>query len=559
MSLFVGLDIGTSAVRAALLQGGKKGTPVLKKYGEVALPPGAVDGGEILDADVVREAIIQLWKRAKLPKRNIVLGLANQRIIVRPVDVPALSDEALRESLAAHVADFIPMSVENAVLDFMPLGGAMTESQTVAAGDGDGPRELGVRPILVVAAQREMVDNLIGVVESAGLKILALDLQAFALVRAVYGARIPLGEPAEAIVSIGAGLTQVVITRDGEAVFFRLVPFGGNEFTEALMTGLDIERGCGRGAEAPGRRPGRGWRGRPPRIRGRPGTGDPHSHRQPTHRRDSRLPRVLREHPGRRCPGAGDEDLGQRCPPTTPRGPSRPLPRTAADTGEAAGRVGRGRQDRAHRGSARPGPAGAPGGSRARGVGARLMPKINLLPQERAESAARRRGVAMALFLALVYIAALALVFFMVKGRETTAEDDLATQLQANQLLQAEIAELEPYEQLRREYEAGVMQLQQALALDVAWGRVLGDFGRMIPQGVWLEALTIQTMAPVVPEGEEADPSRPCSLRRGHDVRQGLRGGQRGDVAGHPRLPGLGGRGCRLGLDRDQEPGDQRR
>ncbi len=242
MSLFVGLDIGTSAVRAALLQGGKKGAPVLKRYGEVALPPGAVDGGEVIDPDVVREAIVQLWKRAKLPKKNVILGLANQRIIVRPVDVPALSDDALRASLAVHVADFIPMAVENAILDFMPLGGAMAESRTPDQAEEAGPAELGVRPILVVAAQREMVDNLVRVVEAAGLSVVALDLQAFALVRAVYGSRIPLGEPPEAIVSIGAGLTQVVITKDGEAVFFRLVPFGGNEFTDAVMTGLGVDR-----------------------------------------------------------------------------------------------------------------------------------------------------------------------------------------------------------------------------------------------------------------------------------------------------------------------------
>ena len=239
MSLIVGLDIGTSAVRAALLQSGK-GMPVLKRYGEVALPPGAVDGGEVIEPEVVQEAIAQLWKRAKLPKKNVVLGLANQRIIVRPVDVPSLSDEALKESLATHVADFIPMPVAEAVLDFLPLGGALEEDQ--AEEDDDGGRTLGTRPILVVAAQRQMVDELLAVVEQAGLKVIALDLQAFALVRAVYGARIPLGEPPEAIVSIGAGLTQVVITKDGEAVFFRLVPFGGNEFTEALMDGLRIDR-----------------------------------------------------------------------------------------------------------------------------------------------------------------------------------------------------------------------------------------------------------------------------------------------------------------------------
>lgn len=132
------------------------------------------------------------------------------------------------------------------------------------------------------------------------------------------------------------------------------------------------------------------------------------------------------------------------------------------------------------------------------------MPKINLLPQERSESAARRRGLAIGLFVALVYVAALGLIFFTVKGREATAEDDLARQLQANQLLQAEIVELEPYAQLRSQYENGVGQVQEALALDVAWGRVLGDFGRMIPQGVWLESLAIQAVAPADVEGEDA-------------------------------------------------------
>ena len=131
------------------------------------------------------------------------------------------------------------------------------------------------------------------------------------------------------------------------------------------------------------------------------------------------------------------------------------------------------------------------------------MPKINLLPQERNEAAARRRSVAMAVFVALVYLSALALVFVMLKGRETAAEEDLAAQLQRNELLRAEITSLEPYAELRREYEVGVALVQEALGVDVAWGRVLGDFGRMIPQGVWLESLNIQAQSPT--EGVEED------------------------------------------------------
>jgi Tfp pilus assembly protein PilN len=134
------------------------------------------------------------------------------------------------------------------------------------------------------------------------------------------------------------------------------------------------------------------------------------------------------------------------------------------------------------------------------------MPKINLLPQERNEAAARRRSVAMALFVALVYLSALALVFVMLKGRETAAEEDLAAQLQRNELLRAEVASLEPYAELRREYEDGVDLIREALSGDVAWGRVLGDFGRMIPQGVWLENLTIQAEAPDEESLEGAGP-----------------------------------------------------
>ena len=128
------------------------------------------------------------------------------------------------------------------------------------------------------------------------------------------------------------------------------------------------------------------------------------------------------------------------------------------------------------------------------------MPKINLLPQERSEAAARRRGIAAGVFIGLVYLAALALVFVMLKGQENAAEEELAAQQQRNELLRAEIASLEPYAELQREYELGIGLVQEALNADVAWSRVLLDFGRMIPQGVWLDALTIQAQVPSADE-----------------------------------------------------------
>ena len=111
MPLNVGLDIGTSAVRAVVVQTGK-GKPTLKRFGQVAFPPGTVVGGEILDEGVMKDALRQLWKTAKLPKKRVVVGIANQRVIVRRIDLPYMSEEEFRESLAFQAQEYIPMPVD---------------------------------------------------------------------------------------------------------------------------------------------------------------------------------------------------------------------------------------------------------------------------------------------------------------------------------------------------------------------------------------------------------------------------------------------------------------
>jgi type IV pilus assembly protein PilM len=116
----VGLDIGTSGVRAAELTLGKSAT-TLDRFGQVALPPGAVRDGEVVDTDAVAAALKQLWTQAKFSGRKVVVGVANQKVVVRQVDLPWLPVDELRKSLAFQVQDYIPMPVEQAILDFHPL------------------------------------------------------------------------------------------------------------------------------------------------------------------------------------------------------------------------------------------------------------------------------------------------------------------------------------------------------------------------------------------------------------------------------------------------------
>lgn len=228
MAINVGLDIGTSAVRAAAVQIGK-GVPVLKKYGQVSLPIGAVVAGEIAEPSTVRDALTQLWKTVKLPRKRVVVGIANQRVIVRRIDVPYMSEEELRESLPFRAAEYIPIPIDEAILDFVPL-------EEFTTPDGEA-----MLSVLVVAAQQDMANDVLGVVSDAGMKPVAIDLQAFALVRAIIGPDLQLDEEASAVVNIGAGLTQVALVRSGAVRFLRVVPIGGEQFTRTLAETLGID------------------------------------------------------------------------------------------------------------------------------------------------------------------------------------------------------------------------------------------------------------------------------------------------------------------------------
>ena len=116
----VGLDIGTRTVHVAEVAGGR-GTPTITNFGGVALPEGAVREGEIVDTAAVADAIKELYGAAKLKNKKVNLGVANQRVVVRQIDLPWMEEAELRSSLPFQVQEFIPIPVEDAQLDYHVL------------------------------------------------------------------------------------------------------------------------------------------------------------------------------------------------------------------------------------------------------------------------------------------------------------------------------------------------------------------------------------------------------------------------------------------------------
>jgi type IV pilus assembly protein PilM len=229
-SRVIGLDIGSTGVRAVELEfggGGPRGKnpPTLIKMGQVALPIGAVRDGEVVQPETVASALRQLWAQVKFESKEVVIGVGNQRVVVRELELPWMPLPQLKESLPYQVSEMLPMSTDEALLDYYPTG------------EYQGPNGRTVNGMLV-AAQRETVNANVLAVEAAGLRPVMVDLNAFALHRAL--ARGELSRSTVAIVDIGASITTVIISAQGTPALVRSLPTGGHNVTNAVASALSI-------------------------------------------------------------------------------------------------------------------------------------------------------------------------------------------------------------------------------------------------------------------------------------------------------------------------------
>jgi type IV pilus assembly protein PilM len=226
----VGLDIGTSGVRAAHVAFGKS-PMTLEGFGQVSLPQGAVHDGEIVDSAVVAQAISQLWKRAGFKRKKVSVGVANQKVVARTIEMPYMEEEELRSALQFQAQEYVPIPLEDAVLDFQPLDDYVTDNN-----------DRMVR-VMLVAAQKEMVNVVVETVKRAGLDPEAVDLTPLCLVRALGERAGVLGGAAgmgEAIIDVGAGVIQIAVHEGGVPRFVRILLVGGDSLTTALAGGLGV-------------------------------------------------------------------------------------------------------------------------------------------------------------------------------------------------------------------------------------------------------------------------------------------------------------------------------
>lgn len=218
----VGLDIQPGYVAA--VQAEVNGSIVVRHAVGAPLAPDTIREGEVLDESLLSETLRQIFKDEQLSRR-VRIGVANQRTVLRVLELPPVTD---RKELAAAVRfqaeDQIPMPLSNAVLDYQSLG-------LIDTPNGERQR------VVVVAAQRDMVEKLLSAVRAAGLRPEGVDLSAFALIRSLYRADAE-SQGRVLYLNVG-GLTNMAIAEGLECRFTRVV--GGG--LEAMAAEVAERRG----------------------------------------------------------------------------------------------------------------------------------------------------------------------------------------------------------------------------------------------------------------------------------------------------------------------------
>jgi len=224
----VGLSIGSSELAAAVIV--NNGRPKLVKAARHTLPPDVVAGGEVRDFEALANEIAAFFSAADLPRKNVRLGIGSSRTGVRVFERPTVDDpRQLANAIRFRAYETLPIPTEEAMLDYHIV-------EETTAPDR----------VLLAVAYRDLVDRFAATCAAAKIELLGIDIEAFALLRAVGGDPLPAGQRAEAArvaVSIGHDRTTVAVSDGRVCEFTRVLDWGGTRVTAAIERALEVDAG----------------------------------------------------------------------------------------------------------------------------------------------------------------------------------------------------------------------------------------------------------------------------------------------------------------------------
>jgi type IV pilus assembly protein PilM len=220
----VGLDIGSSSVKAVELRRAKKGYELVHAGLEPLASDTVVDGA-IMDALSVADSISDVLSRHKIKTKSVATSVSGHSVIVKKVPLPAMTNEELEESIQWEAEQHIPFDISDVSLDYQVLNASATSSAT---------------DVLLVAVKKDKILNHTNVITQAGKVPTVVDIDAFAVQNAFETNYEPASNTTVALLNIGASIMNILVAKGGTPLFTRDVSVGGNQFTDALQKEMNL-------------------------------------------------------------------------------------------------------------------------------------------------------------------------------------------------------------------------------------------------------------------------------------------------------------------------------
>jgi type IV pilus assembly protein PilM len=222
----VGLDIGSAAIKLVELKELKKGQGyLLTSFGYEPLSPEAIVDGAIMDAGLVAETIKKLFADAKIKTADIATSVSGHSVIIKRISLQEMDDAALSESINWEAEQYIPFDIEEVSIDYQRLGS-----------NADGTMD-----VLLAAAKKEKIADYIDVIRQAQRTPKLVDIDIFAVQNAYeMNYAPPAPDQIQALINIGASVTNIAVMQGAQPIFWRDISVGGNQYTEAIQKELSL-------------------------------------------------------------------------------------------------------------------------------------------------------------------------------------------------------------------------------------------------------------------------------------------------------------------------------
>ncbi len=222
----VGLDIGSSSLKLVEISNTSKGY-ALDKFYQIPLDRSVIVDGVLNEPDTLSQSIKELFKLSNCKVKNVVASLSGHSVVVKKVNFPNMEENELRVLISDEAEKYLPFDdTKEFNFDFQILG--------------ESDINPNLMDVILVAAEKEIIDSYSNAIQTAGLKVIIMDLDSFAL-ETMYEANYDFEEgDTVVLVNIGASITNINVVKNGVSMFTRDFPMGGNNITEAMRVKMGV-------------------------------------------------------------------------------------------------------------------------------------------------------------------------------------------------------------------------------------------------------------------------------------------------------------------------------